>query len=101
MNRCFTERTKWVVWATAPAIVAILLAANGFGGDACQRTPATIPAALARCEPISAEALAGHVDTAFAADWQTAGITPAPGQQTDGMVVVMGSDFARRWIGLS
>jgi LCP family protein required for cell wall assembly len=24
---------------------------------------------------------------------------PAPGERTDGMVVVMGSDFARRWIG--
>ncbi|TMC08909.1 MAG: LytR family transcriptional regulator [Chloroflexi bacterium] len=29
----------------------------------------------------------------------SAGITPAPGQQTDGLVVVMGSDYARRWIG--
>jgi hypothetical protein len=31
----------------------------------------------------------------------SAGVTQAPGQQTDGLVVVMGSDFARRWIGLS
>jgi polyisoprenyl-teichoic acid--peptidoglycan teichoic acid transferase len=31
----------------------------------------------------------------------SAGIAPAPGQQADGLVVVMGSDFARRWIGLS
>jgi LytR_cpsA_psr family len=26
---------------------------------------------------------------------------PSPGQQTDGLVVVMGSDFARRWVGLA
>ena len=29
----------------------------------------------------------------------SAGITPAPGEKTDGLVVVMGSDFAKRWIG--
>jgi anionic cell wall polymer biosynthesis LytR-Cps2A-Psr (LCP) family protein len=29
----------------------------------------------------------------------SSGIAPAPGQQTDGLVVMMGSDFARRWIG--
>jgi len=31
----------------------------------------------------------------------SAGVTPAPGEQTDGLVVVMGSDFARRWTGLA
>jgi anionic cell wall polymer biosynthesis LytR-Cps2A-Psr (LCP) family protein len=31
----------------------------------------------------------------------SADITPAPGQQTEGLVVVMGSDFAKRWIGQS
>jgi hypothetical protein len=29
-----------------------------------------------------------------------AAFVPAPGQKTDGLVVVMGSDFARRWLGL-
>jgi anionic cell wall polymer biosynthesis LytR-Cps2A-Psr (LCP) family protein len=30
-----------------------------------------------------------------------AGLVPAPGQRTDGLVVVAGSDFASRWYGLS
>lgn len=78
MNRCFTERTKWVVWATAPVFAAaILLVADGYGGDACQRPPATVTPAVTR-EPFSPEALADRIDTAFAADWQTAVITPAP-----------------------
>jgi polyisoprenyl-teichoic acid--peptidoglycan teichoic acid transferase len=28
------------------------------------------------------------------------GFVPAPGEKTDGLVVVMGSDFARHWVGL-
>jgi polyisoprenyl-teichoic acid--peptidoglycan teichoic acid transferase len=31
----------------------------------------------------------------------SAGITPGPGQQSDGLVVVMGSDFAKRWVGIA
>ena len=31
----------------------------------------------------------------------SAGIAPAPGEQTDGLVVVMGSDFAKRWVGIA
>ena len=31
----------------------------------------------------------------------SAGVTPAPGQQSDGLVVVMGSDFAKRWVGIA
>lgn len=45
-----------------------------FFGAAVQ--PATPPTAAVRASPL-----------------------PAPGQQTQGLVVVMGSDFARRWIG--
>jgi anionic cell wall polymer biosynthesis LytR-Cps2A-Psr (LCP) family protein len=29
----------------------------------------------------------------------SSGIVPAPGEKTDGLVVVMGTDFAKRWIG--
>ena len=31
----------------------------------------------------------------------SAGIAPAPGQQSDGLVVMLGSDFAKRWVGIS
>lgn len=47
---------------------------------------------------------AAWLKTFFGADVvpaASAGVAPAPGQQSDGLVVVMGSDFAKRWIGLS
>lgn len=31
----------------------------------------------------------------------SADIAPAPGQESDGLVVVMGSDFAKRWVGIT
>lgn len=78
MNGCSRERTLWLARAILQVAAMVVATAAGFADETCQRPSSAASRAGPGCQPLPPEDLAKRIDSVFAADWQAAGITPAP-----------------------